>query len=106
LNPHVKVNVIAKLSPKDMQDYKCAVFTENFFGIKSLMEFNESARANGCGFILAETPGVAGYAFVDFGDNHVMFDKDGENTKQYIVTSINKNDKNEPVVTVHEDKRH
>lgn len=35
-----------------------------------------------------------------------MFDKDGEPTKQYIVTSVNKNDKNELVVTVHEDKRH
>lgn len=35
-----------------------------------------------------------------------MFDKDGEPTKQYIVTSVNKNEKNELVVTVHEDKRH
>jgi len=89
-----------------MKAYKCAVFTENLCGIESLMEFNEVARANDCGFILAETLGVAGYTFVDFGDAHVMFDKDGEPTKQYIVTSVNKNEKNELVVTVHEDKRH
>ena len=50
--------------------------------------------------------GVAGYTFVDFGDSHIMFDKDGEPTKQYIVTSIDTSDKNELVVTVHEDKRH
>jgi hypothetical protein len=55
---------------------------------------------------MAETMGVAGYTFVDFGDSHVMFDKDGEPTKQYIVTSIDTSDKNELVVTVHEDKRH
>lgn len=89
-----------------MKNYKCAVFTENFVGIEALMDFNQAARSAECGFILAETMGVAGYTFVDFGDSHVMFDKDGEPTKQYIVTSIDKNDKNELVVTVHEDKRH
>lgn len=31
--------------------------------------------------ILSETLGAAGYAFVDFGDKHNVFDLDGEATK-------------------------
>jgi len=43
------------------------------------------------------------YAFVDYG-NHVIFDADGEQTKQFIISNITKEEK--PTVTVHEDKRH
>jgi ubiquitin-activating enzyme E1 len=37
LNPHVKVTTISELSPADMKNYKCAVFTENMCGIEQLM---------------------------------------------------------------------
>ena len=43
------------------------------------------------------------YAFVDFG-NHTIFDEDGEQTKQFIVSNITQDE--QATVTVHEDKRH
>jgi hypothetical protein len=41
---------------------------------------NEICRSNGVGFILSETLGLAGYAFVDYGINHVVSDPNGEKT--------------------------
>ena len=48
--------------------------------------------------------GAAGYTFLDYGDQHLISDADGEQTKSFIVTSITKEEK--ATVTVHEDKRH
>jgi ubiquitin-activating enzyme E1 len=47
------------------------------------------------------------YTFVDYG-NHTIFDADGEQTKAFIISGINPDEKDEEktVVTVHEDKRH
>jgi len=52
---------------------------------------------------MAETLGPMCYAFLDYGD-HNVFDKDGLQTKNFIVSNITQ-DAN-PTVTVHEDKRH
>jgi ubiquitin-activating enzyme E1 len=41
--------------------------------------------------------------FLDYGENFHIFDKDGEETRNYIVTNITKS--NPAIVTVHEDKR-
>jgi len=57
------------------------VFTENTLGFAALCEINNGLRAQGKGMILSETLGAAGYAFVDYGDKHNVFDLDGEATK-------------------------
>jgi len=48
--------------------------------------------------------GAAGYTFLDYGEQHLISDADGEQTKSFIVTSITNEEK--ATVTVHEDKRH
>jgi len=48
--------------------------------------------------------GAAGYTFLDYGDQHLISDADGEQTKSFIVTSITNEEK--ATVTVHEEKRH
>lgn len=48
--------------------------------------------------------GLAGYAFLDYGDQHLISDADGEPIKSFIVTSITNDE--QATVTVHEDKRH
>jgi len=45
-----------------------------------LIEFNEVCRNNNTKFIITETPGVTGYAFLDFGNEHVIHDPNGEDT--------------------------
>jgi hypothetical protein len=49
---------------------------------------NEICRSNGVGFILSETLGLAGYAFVDYGINHVVSDPNGEKTQSFMVSNI------------------
>jgi len=56
------------------------------------------------GYISSMTLGPWGYAFVDYGKEHIVTDHDGEQTKSFIVTMIEKG--KETRVTVHEDKRH
>ena len=48
--------------------------------------------------------GAAGYTFLDYGDQHLISDADGEQTKSFIVTSITNEEK--ATVTVDEYKRH
>jgi ubiquitin-activating enzyme E1 len=69
-----------------------------------LIQVNQICRANKIGFILSETLGLAGYAFVDFGENHLITDHDGEATKSFILAAISSEEK--ATITVHEDKRH
>ena len=80
LNPNVKVSAIDKLSLEDHLDYDVVCYTENFEGIDHLIQVNQFCRANKKGFILSETLGAAGYTFIDFGDNHIVSDADGEFT--------------------------
>jgi ubiquitin-activating enzyme E1 len=56
------------------------------------------------GYISTATLGPWGYAFVDYGKEHLVTDGDGEQTKQFIVTMIEKGEKTK--IFVHEDKRH
>lgn len=80
LNQHVKVDVLSSLSLQDYLKYNVVCFTERFLSISDLEEVNEICRSNGVGFILSETLGLAGYAFVDYGINHVVSDPNGEKT--------------------------
>eukprot|EP00362_Geleiidae_sp_MMETSP1317_P000976 CAMPEP_0201281344 /NCGR_PEP_ID=MMETSP1317-20130820/2466_1 /ASSEMBLY_ACC=CAM_ASM_000770 /TAXON_ID=187299 /ORGANISM="Undescribed Undescribed, Strain Undescribed" /LENGTH=87 /DNA_ID=CAMNT_0047590953 /DNA_START=418 /DNA_END=677 /DNA_ORIENTATION=+ len=69
-----------------------------------MLEFNRFCRANNVKFVCADSWGVAGYVFCDFGEEFIVRDKDGEEVKQSIVVSVTQG--NPGVVTVHEDKRH
>jgi ubiquitin-activating enzyme E1 len=61
-------------------------------------------RENNVGYIGSQTFGPWGFAFVDYGDKHVVTDHNGEQTKNFVVSMIDKGEKT--FVTVHEDKRH
>lgn len=104
LNDYVKVNVINSLSFEDHKNYSVVCYTEVFDNLASLQEVNQFCRKNGVGFLLSQTLGLAGYAFLDYGENFSIFDHDGEQTKQFIVVNISQAEQAE--VTCHEDKRH
>jgi ubiquitin-activating enzyme E1 len=110
LNPHVKVVVIP-----DEKSLHAAIAsgqihlvcqTELFLNgtYQNPAVLNDMCRANNAGYISSATLGPWGYAFVDYGDNHTVTDHDGEQTKSFIVTMIEKGE--QTTVTVHEDKRH
>jgi len=73
---------------EDHLNYNVVCYTERFENITNLEKINEFCRANKVGFILSETLGVAGYAFLDYGNNHIVTDHDGEATKSFIVVAI------------------
>lgn len=104
LNNYVQVNTISTLSMEDHAKYNVVCYTENFNGFVHLEEVDLFCRSNNIGFIVTETLGLLGYAFVDYGENHKIFDHDGEVTKSFMVVSISNEE--QATITVHEDKRH
>lgn len=105
LNPYVKVDVVTSEITADFcSNYDVVVITELFHKTEELFALNEALRAKDIGFILTQALGAYGYTFVDYGDNFIIKDETGEDTKSFIVTSIS-ND-TEALVTLHDDKRH
>ena len=98
------VRSIGEFTNENVTDYHLICITENFFGQQRLAEINQICRANRIGFILTENLGLASYTFLDYGPEFMVNDADGEPTRQFIVSSIEQGEN--PVVNVHEDKRH
>jgi len=78
LNPYVKVNVVDKLSLDDHLQFNVVCYTEIFENIDKVMEVNDFVRTKNIGFILSTTFGPSGFAFLDFGDEFIVNDHDGE----------------------------
>jgi ubiquitin-activating enzyme E1 len=104
LNPYVKVNVIEHLTLDDHANYNVVCYTEIFENIDKIIEANEFCRSKNIGFILSTTFGPAGFTFLDYGNEFIVTDPDGEDTKAFIV--VNATQTNPCIITVHEDKRH
>ena len=104
LNPYVKVSTIDKLTLEDHAHYNVVCYTEIFESIDKLIEVNEFVRVKNIGFILATTYGPSGFTFLDYGNEFIVTDHNGEATKSFII--VNATQTNPLIVTVHEDKRH
>jgi ubiquitin-activating enzyme E1 len=106
LNQYVDVSTHSgEIKDSDIHHFDVVVVTDNF-DRDFLIRINKACRNSGkhIGFMAAGLIGLYGYTFVDFGDNFVVFDPNGEETRSVIVSHIS-ND-NPMVVTTHEDKRH
>lgn len=87
LNPYVKVEVVDKLSIEDHANYNVVCYTEIFENIDKVIEVNEFCRAKNVGFILSTTYGPSGFTFLDYGNEFIISDPDGEDTKAFIVVN-------------------
>lgn len=84
LNPYVKVKVheAEELKLEELRQFHVVCYTEIFNdNLQAVIEANEMCRSHGIGFILSKTFGPSGFAFTDFGDEFVINDTDGEETK-------------------------
>jgi ubiquitin-activating enzyme E1 len=81
LNPYVKVRAIPTLTLEDIAHYNVVCYTEIFDNIDTLIAVDELARSKGIGFILSLAYGPSGIAFTDFGNDFIITDADGEETK-------------------------
>lgn len=92
LNPYVKCSVLETSDlVSNVKDFNLVCITE-VMNKDTLIAINEECRKNKAGFIYAANIGITGYCFVDFGDEHQIRDKNGEECKTYIVRLIT-NDK-------------
>lgn len=106
LNEYVEVrHYSGEVTTEFLSDFDVVCFTDCYdrdFLIK-IDDFCRS-REKPIGFIWAGAMGLYGWTFVDFGDAHMIFDKDGEECLSTIITSISQDENS--VVTVNDDKRH
>ena len=107
LNPYVSVslNTAATLNQlatqTALEKFDIVVITD-LYEFNTLSKINSLCRDADKGFIFAACPGLLGWTFVDFGKEHVVFDKNGEDCKSILVSNITR----DGVVTTQEDKRH
>lgn len=101
LNQYVEVSVHhGELSDQVLSTFNVVVFAD--YHIPQLVDKNELCRKAGVHFIAAESRGLFGSVFTDFGEKFVVYDEDGEAPVTNIVTNITSS--NPGVVSVHDDK--
>ena len=104
LNPYVKVSVVSSLTLDDHSNFHVVVYTEIFNSIDHMIEVNEYVRSKNIGFILSQNYGPHGFAFLDYGNEFIITDADGEDTSQSVLSTVSSS--NPCVVTVHAEKVH
>jgi ubiquitin-activating enzyme E1 len=71
--------------------YQALIVTDNTIPLAKLEAWNVFCAANNIVFVLAITSGPFGFVFSDFGDHHVVTDKDGEPHKFIAIRNISIN---------------
>ena len=107
LNNYVEVDSLDLPNFQDINDSNVLadfdlVLVCDMFPRDDVNKLNQTLRQANKGLVLANTLGLLGFVLVDFGNAHKIFDKNGENTKQVLISAID----SEGVVTTQEDKRH
>lgn len=75
------------ITPEVLADFDVVVITDNY-NREELVRINTFCRENKKGFIYSGLLGLYGFGFVDFGNHHSVFDKDGEEPRNAIVVNV------------------
>lgn len=105
LNSYVQIDVHSgEITNEFLSTYSAVVMTESNQELNT--RINEFCRSQPKPiiFLACESYGPAGFAFADFGPKFNVLDKDGEECKSFVISSIS--NENPALVTVHEEKRH
>ncbi|XP_037535723.1 ubiquitin-like modifier-activating enzyme 1 [Nematolebias whitei] len=103
LNPHVLVS--AHTGPLDedlLQQYQVVVLTDS--SLDDQKRFGEFCHSRGIRFIVADTKGLCGQLFCDFGEEFEVLDRDGEMPVSVMIERITKD--NPGVVVCTDDQKH
>ena len=104
LNSYVSVSVSTdELTDDFVKKYNCVVITD-FHKFSELKHYSELCHANGIKLILADTRGVFGYIFTDFGESFTSFDTTGERPSRFLISMITNSENG--VVTCDENEPH
>ena len=79
----------------------------DFFAILKYfsLELSDVCRKNKTSVIVADSAGLAGRVFCDFGEEFTVFDKDGTEPKSVLISSVVR-DGDDMLVTCHDEVRH
>eukprot|EP00291_Cryptomonas_curvata_P023224 CAMPEP_0172160716 /NCGR_PEP_ID=MMETSP1050-20130122/5715_1 /TAXON_ID=233186 /ORGANISM="Cryptomonas curvata, Strain CCAP979/52" /LENGTH=504 /DNA_ID=CAMNT_0012830515 /DNA_START=177 /DNA_END=1687 /DNA_ORIENTATION=- len=103
LNQYVKIDVLeGQVGPAEIANFSLVICTDAVFGECVLV--NDACRDHGIAFIMAQTRGVYGNIFVDFGPEFVVTDDNGENPAQAMVSHISQDSPG--LVTTLDEQRH
>lgn len=103
LNPYVPVKLLddRSLTCQDLDKFHVVVLTQST--TDEQIEFGKYCHAKGIKLIIAETRGVFGKIFCDFGKNFEVVDVDGEQPLSTMISAIN-NDALGTVTTLDEQR--
>ena len=105
LNTYVPVEVLSpdtRLVKEDLKNYHVVVLTQS--STSEQLEFGQYCHDNGIKLIVAETRGIFGQIFCDFGPKFEVVDVDGEQPLSAMISAIN-NDA-QGIVTTLDEQRH
>jgi ubiquitin-activating enzyme E1 len=105
LNTYVPVRVLdpsKELTVDDLKNYQVVVLTQS--STQKQIEFGKFCHENSIKLIIAQTRGIFGQIFCDFGDNFEVVDTDGEQPLSAMISAIN-NDQ-QGIVTTLDEQRH
>lgn len=91
-----------ELDEEFLKRFSVVVLTNS--NLQEQIRVNEITHANGIAFIAAQTAGLFGQVFCDFGENFTVVDTTGENPISAMVASVSSD--TEGVVTCLDDNRH
>jgi ubiquitin-activating enzyme E1 len=101
LNTYVPVLSLTKtLTTQDLLNYTVVVLTEST--TEQQLEYGQFCHENDIKFIIAETRGIFGQIFTDFGAKFEVVDTDGETALSTMISGINE----EGCVTTLDEQRH
>lgn len=106
LNTYVPVKVLdpnRELTTVDLKSFQVVVLTQ-IQNTSKLIEFGKYCHDNSIKLIVAQTRGIFGQIFCDFGENFEVVDIDGEQPLSAMISAIN-NDQ-QGIVTTLDEQRH
>ena len=91
LNREININKFEsfEILKKNIKNYDILVITE-LYDIKIVNELNNICRENNKKFIYTSTLGLSGFVFDDFGENHIIINKTGDEPNSFIIKNITK----------------
>ena len=97
-NPYVDVEISESFN-KSLNESHIVVITK-ILKLKELYEINDFCRKNKKGFIYTGLYGLSTFLFVDFGENHIIFDKNGNEKKIFNIKNISRLNEDRLLVSI------
>lgn len=104
LNPYVKVSKHRGIHKEDIKKFDIIIISE-IMKLEDLYELNNLTRKYNINFIYTLNLGLTGFLFNDFGENHSIYDLNGEKKLSYEIFNIEeKKNRYEIYINIKDDK--